>query len=103
MSEDTHEITPFSRAGPDEVMILLPISLAMIWANVVFPRTGRSVEENMVQGFFPLQCRLDGDLQCLYDLILSYILAEPSGPEGYRVFVQELFSLRISERGSPSS
>jgi hypothetical protein len=55
--------------------------LAITEARVVFPSPGRSVQENVIEGFASLARGLNGDLEVLFDIVLTDVFAEPPGTQ----------------------
>ena len=62
----------------------------MIWASVVLPRPGRTIEEYVVERFAAAAGGLDGNLDVFFDALLADVFVEALGADASfdsRVFV----------------
>ncbi len=71
-----------SMAGPEVVRICAPISAATMFASVVLPSPGRSVEKHVVDRLVAVACRVDEDAEVLLDAILPGELVETARADG---------------------
>ena len=62
------------------------------------PETGRTVEEDVIQGLLPLFCGLDENGEVLLDLLLTDILGKTFRAQGNIVSLILIESLRDSQR-----